>query len=135
MSLRVGRGLFRLWLVLSLFWVFSIVWLTWQTFVQPPYPPRENIELMRIVKVCSKLKSDQDCSRSLEAAGGNPFEVYVHTLKWEEGRLAYIDGYRVLDSFSIQWAQVPMLYLFLPPIAFLLVGSMLYWAFRGFSPD
>jgi hypothetical protein len=58
-----------------------------------------------------------------------------HTLKWEEGRLAYMDVYKVIDSTSIDWAQVPIVYLLPPPFALLLVGSMLYWAFRGFSPD
>ena len=36
MALRVARGLFRLWLVLSVLWVAGVAFVTWQTFLVIP---------------------------------------------------------------------------------------------------
>lgn len=35
MALRVARGLFRLWLVLSVLWIAGVGVVTWQTFPEP----------------------------------------------------------------------------------------------------
>jgi hypothetical protein len=39
MALQVARGLFRLWLVLSVLWVAGVGYLTWQTF------PKDYVDL------------------------------------------------------------------------------------------
>jgi hypothetical protein len=36
MALRVARGLFRLWLVLSVLWIAGVGIMTWQTFPSGP---------------------------------------------------------------------------------------------------
>jgi len=37
MALRVARGLFRLWLVLSVLWIGGVGYVTWQTFPEEPW--------------------------------------------------------------------------------------------------
>jgi hypothetical protein len=38
MALRVARGLFRLWLILSVLWIGGVGYVTWRDF-PPPYVP------------------------------------------------------------------------------------------------
>ena len=37
MALRVARGLFRLWLVLSVLWIGGVGVVTWRTFPEEPW--------------------------------------------------------------------------------------------------
>jgi hypothetical protein len=44
MALRVARGLFRLWLVLSVLWIGGVGYVTWRTFVYPEIVICEEVE-------------------------------------------------------------------------------------------
>ena len=44
MALRVARGLFRLWLVLSVLWIAGVGVVTWGTFVYPEVVVCEEVE-------------------------------------------------------------------------------------------
>jgi hypothetical protein len=104
MVLRVARGLFRLWLVLSVLWIGGVGIATWWTF------PEDN----PIVRdICAKANDAEQCAGLLRAAGKNPFEAFDP----EERRTA------------IQFASIEA---FVPPVFVLALGSALVWAFRGF---
>jgi len=53
MALRVARGLFRLWLILSVLWIGGVGVVTWQTF--PPEIPERLPYLCELNKDCSWL--------------------------------------------------------------------------------
>jgi hypothetical protein len=54
MALRIARGLFRVWLVLSVLWIGGVGVVTWRTFP-------EN-ELPSICEMPANERQDWDCS-------------------------------------------------------------------------
>jgi hypothetical protein len=130
MAIRLARGLFRLWFVFSLVWIAVVGLLTWRDFLQLPSSLPEGSEAAAAVEICSEAKSDTQCADLLKAAGKNPFGAFF--LEWKEGNLISAHGNRIGPA-SIQWNQVPLVLSLSPPIVVLLVGSMLVWAFKGFS--
>jgi len=54
MALRIARGLFRLWLVLSVLWIGGVAVVTWRTF-PPEIPERRLPYLCELNKDCSWL--------------------------------------------------------------------------------
>jgi hypothetical protein len=115
MALRVARGLFRLWLVLSVLWIGGVGAVTWWTFpvddwVYPsgarpdrnPPPPGYVID-----------------PPPFDPSKAKPFDPaeYLASKDAEERRSAI-------------WHA--SLLAFLPPALVLAFGSALIWAFRGF---
>jgi hypothetical protein len=106
MALRVARGLFRLWLVLSVLWIGGVAFVTWRDFPEEPWGLHDPIVEETAPAASSKPRSDQF----------NPDE-YLAFKAAEERRSAI-------------WHA--SLLAFLPPALVLALGSALVWAFRGF---
>jgi hypothetical protein len=105
MVLRVARGLFRLWLVLSALWIGGVGFVTGQTFPVMP----EWATLSSICDVPANERSeDWDCS-------------------W----LARVKDGLDLDKEQRAALQSAILLALLPPAFMLAVGSALVWAIRG----
>ena len=135
MALRVARGLFRLWLVLSVLWIGAVGILAWWTFpvldwvlISASQEPGKAIFEMRapdgktykITGPEGATKEDAQGelirqSPDLGHARGKPISAEA---AGEERRLAI-------------WHA--SLLAFLPPALVLALGSALVWAFRGFG--
>jgi hypothetical protein len=111
MALRVARGLFRLWLVLSVLWIGGVVVVTWWTFPQRELPSYCELP-------ANERSTDLDCS-------------------W----LARVkrDWSIILDPEAPPWAvpereavRVAIPLALMPPMLALALGSALIWAIKGF---
>jgi hypothetical protein len=103
MAFRVARGLFRLWLVLSVLWVAGVGVVTWRTLP-------EN-ELLSICDLPANERSENwDCS-------------WFARVK---------DQLVFLDKEQRAALQSAILLALVPPGLVLALGSALLWAFRGF---
>jgi hypothetical protein len=103
MALRVARGLFRLWLVLSVLWIGGVGVVIWRTF------PEE--ELPSICDLPANERSeDWDCS----------------WLAWVKEHTVY------MEKKQRAAAESGMLLALIPPAFLLALGSALVWAVRGF---
>jgi len=106
MALRVARGLFRLWLVLSVLWIGGVGVVTWRTF--PVIP--EWATLPSICEIPANERSeDWDCS-------------------W----LQRVKAQVVMDKEQRAAIQSAVVLALVPPAFLLALGSALVWAFRGF---
>src|SRR6266566_1180069 len=103
MALRVARGLFRLWLVLSLLWIGGVGIVTWQTFPENELPSMCDLP-------ANERPKEFDCSWLARVK-----DQVVYT-DWEQ-RAAVQSG---------------ILLALVPPALVLALGSALLWAFRGF---
>jgi hypothetical protein len=124
MALRVARGLFRLWLVLSVLWIGGVGVVTWRTFPVDDWFVPDPIVPGSTADICSTAKNAEQCSDLLRAAGKNPFDAY--DLNWDGHGSSWIDKER---REAIQFASIVAL---VPPTSMLALGSALVWAFRGF---
>jgi hypothetical protein len=107
LALRVARGLFRLWLILSVLWIGGVGVVTWWTFPVPPEwytPPPSICELP-----ANERSEDWDCS-------------------W----LARVKDKLDMDNEQRAALQSAILVALVPPAFVLALGSALGWAFRGF---
>jgi hypothetical protein len=114
--MKIGRGLFRLWIVASLFWVIGLLF-TWSAIDLSTewcsYP---------IVRGAAPPSEDD----------ANPYSKYVprdqtYATKptwWEERNCVL--WVRAQSPISFVWVLGP-------PIATLLVGVLLLWVVRGFK--
>jgi hypothetical protein len=103
MAWRIARGLFRLWLVLSVLWIGAVGVVTWRTWETPPW------SLPSICDVPANERSeDWDCS-------------------W----FARVEAEFMDEDQRARWATAILLAL-LPPAFVLALGSALVWALRGF---
>jgi hypothetical protein len=113
MALRFARGLFRLWLILSVLWIGGVGVVTWWTF--PWTPEWAIIECER-----PKLEFDPD--------------AYLAGKPQPQAPCPWLERVKAHTGFEEQRAAIQhgiFLALVLP--AFLLaLGSALVWAFRGF---
>jgi hypothetical protein len=116
MALRVARGLFRLWLVLSVLWIGGVGIVTWWTFpvdeLVTPAPssgvttaPAPAFDPDKWLREHGEAKPAFDPSK--------PYTVLRAKERWE----------------AVRFASVVAL---LPPIFLLALGTALVWAFRGF---
>jgi hypothetical protein len=110
MALRVARGLFRLWLVLSVLWIGGVGAVTWRDFPDEPWGLNDPI----VEEAPSKPRSDEF----------NPNEYLAS--KFAEDRRSAIRHASLLAFVP------PSLLAFVPPAFVLALGSALVWAFRGF---
>jgi H+/Cl- antiporter ClcA len=104
MALRVARGVFRLWLVLSLLWIGGVGFVTWQTFPEDYAAWRK--------RNCTV----ETCPTAPFAGEFDP-DKYLASNFAEERR-------------SVIWHASFLA--FLPPAFGLALGSALVWAFKGF---
>jgi hypothetical protein len=126
MALRVARGLFRLWLVLSVLWVGGVATMTWWTWpvdicVTPPGGPHacdENdvIGVGPNFDPPTKETNPPPSGFVIDKPQFDPSKPY--RLPHDEQRHA-----------AIRFAG---LLAFAPPVLVLALGSALVWAFRGF---
>ena len=108
MALRVARGLFRVWLVLSVLWIGGVGVMTWGTF------PAEDPRRAALPSICD-IPPNQ---RSKE---------------WSEFDCSWF--YRLKEHFDPNQRAVLQTAVFLvliPPAFVLALGSALVWAFKGF---
>jgi hypothetical protein len=110
--LRVARGLFRLWLVLSVLWIGGVGVMTWRTLPESELPSFCDLP-------ANERSEEIDCS-------------------W----LARVKRHlEFLDPRLPSWAMGPereavwfaTLLALIPPAFVLALGSALVWAFKGFS--
>jgi hypothetical protein len=72
MALRVARGLFRMWLVLSVLWIGGVGFVTWQTVPSPRF--ENHATVMR-----QELPSIEEANRAIEADNrANKALLYKH---------------------------------------------------------
>jgi len=126
MALRVARGLFRLWLVLSVLWIGAVGIVTWRTFPVDDWFVPDPIVPGSTADICSTAKNAEQCSDLLRAGGKNPIAAYDLNLNWDRHGLSWIDKER---REAIQFASIVAL---VPPAFVLALGSALVWAFKGF---
>jgi hypothetical protein len=108
MALRVARGLFRLWLILSVLWVGGVGYVTWSK------PPVYDFDWV----LPSELPSIEELNKRLN----EPFDpdLYLREKK-DEQRRAAIKAIWLASAIA-----------FVPPAFVLALGSALIWALRGF---
>jgi hypothetical protein len=103
MALRVVRGLFRLWLVLSVLWIGGVGVVTWRTLPENELPSMCDLP-------ANERPEDFDCS-------------WLQRVK---------DEVVFMDKKQRAAIQNGILLAFLPLAFVLALGSALAWAFRGF---
>lgn len=137
MALRISRGLFRLWIVLSAFWIAVVAAFTWKvaptTIETVPSatstdqnwgekyknPPSETISVpnhsTRRDNWSDVTKPLSDADVGISASKDNPFAEFVSN--------STVPRETIL--IAVQLA-------FIPPMIVLAIGSALGWAFKGF---
>jgi hypothetical protein len=126
MALRVARGLFRLWLVVSVLWMGGVGVATWGTFPEDYVPPSDRrgansktppeFDPSKPYVVLPDAPKGVSPSQAPQAPEFDPDE-YLAFKAGEERRSAI-------------WHA--SLLAFLPPAFLLALGSALVWAFKGF---
>jgi hypothetical protein len=124
--MRVARGLFRLWLVLSVLWIGGVGLVTWQTFPVDDwvYPPGERPErnpppagyVIDPPAPSTGMFDDLIPKRGKtlpQFDPSKPYTVVRDKERWEAVRTGTIVA-------------------LVPPAFVLALGSALVWAFRGF---
>jgi hypothetical protein len=107
MALRVARGLFRLWMVLSVLWIGGVGVVTWRTF---PVMPEWATNLPSICDFPANERPEEfDCS-------------WLHRVK----------GLTFMNKEQHAALQSAILLALVPPAFVLALGSALAWAIRGF---
>jgi hypothetical protein len=104
MALRIARGLFRLWLVVSVLWIGGVGFVTWRTFPENELPSMCDLP-------ANERPKEFDCS-------------WLQRVKDE---LVY------MDKKQRAAIQSGILLALVPPAFVLALGSALVWAFRGFQ--
>jgi hypothetical protein len=124
--MRVARGLFRLWIVVSVIWIGGVVGVTWGTF-----PPAEltdqEVGLNTRPTECDG-KSNDECTAILTRLGKNPFDAFDPPAPPPEAEPRYVSKRRSAISFAAVAALAP-------PLVLLILGGAFGWAFRGFRSE
>jgi hypothetical protein len=103
MAFRVARGLFRLWLVLSVLWVGGVGVVTWRTLPENELPSMCDLP-------ANERPEDFDCS-------------WLQRVK---------DQVVFMDKKQRAATQSGILLALVPPAFLLALGSASIWAIRGF---
>lgn len=110
MALRLARGLFRLWLVLSVLWIGGVGVVTWLTFPEEPWGLHDPVVEQNLPEF-------------------DPSKPYV-VLPKGASQADELARAAAGERRSAIWHG--SLLAFLPPAFVLALGSALVWAFRGF---
>jgi hypothetical protein len=102
MALRVARGLFRLWLILSVLWIGGVGVVTWRTFPEKELP-----------SICDLPASER-------------------SEDWHCSWLGKLKTSLIMDKEQRAALQSAILLALPPPAFVLALGSAMVWAFRGF---
>jgi hypothetical protein len=124
--MRVARGLFRLWIVISVIWIGGVVGVTWWIF-----PPAEltDQEVDQQPEECHG-KSKDECKEIERRLGDLWWDVpFLNEpeRRWNAA-LQYVSKRRSVISFAALAALVP-------PLVLLILGGAFGWAFRGFRSE
>jgi hypothetical protein len=112
MALRVARGLFRLWLVLSVLWIGGVAVVTWRSLPEDEFIlPSERGPAAPSTGMFDDLIPKRETVRAFDPS--KPYTKVREKERWEAVRLASVVA-------------------LLPPAFLLALGSALVWAFRGF---
>jgi hypothetical protein len=103
MALQVARGLFRLWLVLSVLWIGGAGVVTWRDFQRNELPSYCELPASERSETLSFNCPAEARSAAIWRTEARPLII------WYGGALALV-----------------------PPAVVLVLGSALVWAFRGF---
>jgi hypothetical protein len=155
MAHQIARGLFRFWLVISVFWIAGVAAETWWTFptdVEVPGASARPIE-------CAG-KSTDECVEILERLGKNPWDAYPRApdTTFDPNEYAAFKAcmdagkskdqcaanlkpafdpskpYQIVRDGERRTAgQFAAILALAPPIFILALGSALGWAFKGFN--
>src|SRR5207342_3630887 len=127
-TLRVARGLFCLWLVLSALWVAGMAFMVGQSF--------GSIDRIETLATSSWNPSDPSATRCPDDAFDKSTEMLLTGCLYppspEEYAAAKVAAQRKAaeDRRSLFWRANFLA--FLPPAFLLALGSALVWAFGGF---
>jgi hypothetical protein len=105
MAIRIARGLFRLWVVGSIFWIAAVGVLTWRQFVFFEPVAVDNPSLQSTADICSNATTSDQCYKLLEAAGKNPF--YAFLLNWTDKGWSFPDN-TAMEPKGIAWERLPV---------------------------
>jgi hypothetical protein len=126
MALRVARGLFRLWLVISVLWLAGVAFTAWDNF--------KNIDDAE-TQAMNSWTADVDATRCPD---DNPFHSACTSPPSQKEYLAAKANAKKEAAAKEAAAQrqsaiwsFPLL-AFLPPAFVLALGAALIWAFSGF---
>jgi nitrate reductase NapE component len=120
MALRITRGLFRLWLVLSVLWVGGVGVVTWRT-----YP----------VDLCVTPPGELHFCDENDVVGVGPnFGPRIkEPIPPDKPQFDPTKPYRLPhDKERHEAIQLAVILAIIPPALVLAFGSALIWAFRGF---
>ena len=112
---KLTRGLFRLWLVGSLFWVTSLV--DWASV--NPWPLWCNFPVVR-----------ENAPPVIPDEKSNPFAKYVE--QDNATPPTWVEEIQCVLSANTRTPQAPV-WVFGPPIIVFLIGASLVWVARGFT--
>ncbi|MGJ4899447.1 hypothetical protein ACQR2B_30995 [Bradyrhizobium oligotrophicum] len=122
--MNISRGLFRLWLVLSLFWAASVGVITYQTL--PPELP-DAPWVKPTSDYLSKLSDDELKALYAKTTGKPAFDP---SKPYTVLPLGFVLDDPRRDAIKAAVAQATIV-----PGIVLLVGASLVWAVRGFRPS
>jgi hypothetical protein len=133
MGVRVSRGLFRLWVVVSLVWIVSVTFLKWPQLADiGPGEVRMHADLQSAIAICAKAKTQKECSDLLAAAGKDKFDAVLldrGANGWSISGFDPVEYNQFKRRIAFQSGGILAL---APPALIFLIGSALVWAFRGF---
>jgi hypothetical protein len=120
MALRIARGLFRMWLVLSALWIGGVGVVSWWTFPQTVVP-----------YVDGQTHTSSNGKQYVYDASANEWlpVTETHTLKPSDQEVAWAARNAEARRAEILYDTAVAL---IPPVLLLALGSALGWAFRGF---
>lgn len=148
--MRIARGLFRLWLVLSVLWIGAVGTVTWSHFSERPLTHKGGGLTHKEVGLCSAPfdpsvpELSHPCDKFGMATIAVPIDVAPQSDPSKRRMMAAAPQSDPSKPFEVitydndatdhlAWTiRNGALVGLLPPVLVLLLGSSLIWAFRGF---
>src|SRR5262245_45464080 len=121
--MRVARGLFRLWIVISVLWIVGVAAFTWSNW-PPASLTDQEVGLNTRPTECDG-KNNDECMAILTRLGKNPFDAFDLPAPQPGQEPLYVAKRRDMLSFAAMTALAP-------PLVLLALGGALGWAFSGF---
>lgn len=147
-ELNWRRGLFRMWIVLSITWVFGFAALTYTKYVEfvrvenqiKVFLEDDNLSDMKINetinikqaewnrKFSEKLKEKSLKNKSIDEILTEPADKELFDLTKSDKQLAELLKYSRLKKLTQHYAYLTII----PPIIFFVIGYALLWVLSGF---